>query len=292
MASPPVTERLRGFRSFDEWQRDCEDNATRHRDAQLELEAIQSQLIASGMHGYCAVCAAQREFTCKGLQRSASISFRESLACVVCRSNARQRAAAAALFDAIDPQRSTVYLTEQASRFHLHLRRRLKTLIGSEFVASAWRRLRIRVWLLRHGNLESVRRQDVTALTLATASVDAVVSMDVLEHVHDYRRALAEFARVLRPGGVLVLTVPFYSDRAHSTLLARIDADGRIEHLHHPPEHHGDPLSGGVLCFHHFGWELLDAIREAGFADAEALRLRDPAQGFPEAQWIIRCHKL
>ena len=99
------------------------------------------------------------------------------------------------------------------------------------------------------------------------ASFDAVLSLDVLEHVPDYRAALREFARVLRPGGQCVLSVPFYVDRESTETLARMDADGRVEHLQ-PPEYHGDPLGGGVLCFHHFGWDLLAAMREAGFSDA------------------------
>ncbi len=40
------------------------------------------------------------------------------------------------------------------------------------------------------------------------ASFDAVVLLDVLEHVDDERRVVAEIARVLRPGGLLVLSVP------------------------------------------------------------------------------------
>jgi hypothetical protein len=43
-------------------------------------------------------------------------------------------------------------------------------------------------------------------------------------------------------------------------LRARIGADGAIEHLE-PAEYHGDLVSGGVLCFHHFGWDLLEQAR-------------------------------
>ncbi|HEY1740509.1 MAG TPA: methyltransferase domain-containing protein, partial [Acidimicrobiia bacterium] len=44
------------------------------------------------------------------------------------------------------------------------------------------------------------------ALPLASASVDAVFSSQVLEHVPDPARYLAECARVLRPGGELLLS--------------------------------------------------------------------------------------
>jgi SAM-dependent methyltransferase len=46
------------------------------------------------------------------------------------------------------------------------------------------------------------------ALPLAAGSLDAVVAASVLEYVRDPAAVLAECARVLRPGGVLLCTVP------------------------------------------------------------------------------------
>jgi SAM-dependent methyltransferase len=47
-------------------------------------------------------------------------------------------------------------------------------------------------------------------------SFDVVTCLDVIEHIDDDRRAVREIARVVRPGGLLVLTVPafrvFWSD--------------------------------------------------------------------------------
>jgi len=45
-------------------------------------------------------------------------------------------------------------------------------------------------------------------LPLPNATVDCLTALDVLEHVADDRSAVAEFARVLKPGGVAVVTVP------------------------------------------------------------------------------------
>lgn len=42
----------------------------------------------------------------------------------------------------------------------------------------------------------------------AAASYDTIVSLDVIEHIADDRSVLREFARLLRPDGRLVLTVP------------------------------------------------------------------------------------
>jgi SAM-dependent methyltransferase len=52
-------------------------------------------------------------------------------------------------------------------------------------------------------------RLDLTRLGLADASVDTAVCVSVLEHVDDLPTALAEIRRVVAPGGVLLLTVPF-----------------------------------------------------------------------------------
>jgi SAM-dependent methyltransferase len=51
---------------------------------------------------------------------------------------------------------------------------------------------------------------DGTALPLADASMDEIVALDVFEHIQDHAAAYAEAARVLRPGGTLVLSVPAF----------------------------------------------------------------------------------
>jgi SAM-dependent methyltransferase len=48
----------------------------------------------------------------------------------------------------------------------------------------------------------------VLALPIRTESVDSVICTEVLEHVREPGTGLAEINRVLRPGGLLYLTVP------------------------------------------------------------------------------------
>ncbi len=49
---------------------------------------------------------------------------------------------------------------------------------------------------------------DATRLPFADASFDRIIASEVAEHIEDDEGALAELFRVLRPGGVLAVTIP------------------------------------------------------------------------------------
>lgn len=111
-----------------------------------------------------------------------------------------------ALLDAMGRPEPGVVLDAGCSSGYLleDLRRRLPLarLLGVDLVAAGLRRA--------HGLVPDAELllADVCDLPLEDASVDVVLSANLLEHVPDDVGALAEFLRVLRPGGRAAIIVP------------------------------------------------------------------------------------
>jgi GT2 family glycosyltransferase len=209
------------------------------------------------------VYRARVEMDAAGKRRS---GWREELSCPVTRLNNRQRATATIaerLVLRAAPVIEDVYLTEQVTPLFQWMTARFQTVrvTGSEYLGPDARPGDVR---------DGIRHQDIESLDLATASVDMIVSGDVLEHVNEPEAALAELARVLRPDGHLVLTVPFAWHAAKNTRRARATAAG-IEHFA-TPSYHGNPMDpNGSLAFFDYGWELLEWMKAAGFRDTALL---------------------
>ena len=58
------------------------------------------------------------------------------------------------------------------------------------------------------GRLAVALQGNAFHLPFADASFDRVICAEVMEHVHDFRGAARELARVTRPGGRLAITIP------------------------------------------------------------------------------------
>ncbi len=260
--------------------------------------ALASVAFAEGeLRGYCLCCRAPARFAVPP-----SVVFEgthgllpdwgESLRCTSCGLISRLRLCAAELLRHIDVKRSAVYVTEQTTPFFAWLRSRVEDLTGSEFVADDAESDRLQAYLDRaFGERPRLRHEDVTALTFGDSALDAVVSLEVLEHVPEYRRALREFARVLRRGGIAILSVPFGELMEQTVVRAKVGQDGTVTHLL-KPEYHGDPASkSGVLCYYHFGWDLLNDIRAAGFATVDYIDVWEPAYGYMGRMAVFVAHR-
>lgn len=215
-----------------------------------------------GYKAYCVVCAGQFAMSVAISTDPENTNWRETLTCQ-CRLNSRQRAAFHFLMQRSRPLPSLdIYLCEQTTPFYRELDRKTGHLLGSEYLGDGISAGQI--------NEQGIRHESATALSFPDASLDRYLSFDVFEHIPDYLRAFREAARVLRPEGKLVFTVPFDQGRQDHQIRARVLPNGDIEHIL-PPEYHGDPLSqSGVLCFQIFGWDMLEDLQRSGFRKAAA----------------------
>ena len=50
---------------------------------------------------------------------------------------------------------------------------------------------------------------DITAITMQDNFFDLIICYHILEHIPNDQKAMAELARVLKPGGILLLQTPF-----------------------------------------------------------------------------------
>jgi hypothetical protein len=244
-----IITRIRSQREFQEYRAQINAELAVRRETERELAQPYPSFTTTG---FCFVCQKRSHFLsswelASNVNDHLEVNWREHMQCPRCRLNNRMRASIHLLVDIIAPTSdSRIYATEQSSPLFIYLHKRFPFLQGSEFVQDAA--------LMSENNSKKLRHEDLTQLSFATHSFDAILSFDVLEHIPDYRNAFAECARTLKPGGKMLFSVPFDANSAHNHIRAQFRKDGTIEHLL-PPEYHDDPRNPeGCLCFQHFGW--------------------------------------
>ncbi len=109
---------------------------------------------------------------------------------------------------------------------------------------------------------------DATRLPFRDATFDRIVCTEVLEHIPDDRAAVRELVRVLKPGGLIAVSVPNYLPE----LLFWTISWG---YWHSP---------GGHIRIYRPG-EMADLLREKGL-ELYAQRLRHTIQ---TVYWFLRC---
>jgi SAM-dependent methyltransferase len=257
---------LRGFNTCLWWQR-----LHQHSLARLEAE-LRERPLPFSILGFCYVCGQHSKFYVDALHAERKgtkliPNFRERALCKKCRLNTRMRASIHLFEQECRPsQGASIFLAEQITPLYQHLRARFPQVVGSEYVGRE-----IPLGASRH---DGIRNESLVALTFPDAAFDFILSFDVFEHIPEFERGFTECARCLKPGGKMLFSVPFNSASTKNILRARVHANGEVEHLL-PPEFHSDMLhEGGCLCFHHFGWEMLDVLRQVGFERAYACVFR------------------
>ena len=199
--------------------------------------------------------------------------------CLRCFSTFRHRAVGAVLTKLGLGHDARVYEMSSRGALCRHLRRTFAQVTISELFDD----------VVPGGFRDGVQCQDAQRLTYGDAAFDLVTSTEVFEHIPDDRRAFGEIHRVLRPGGVLVFTVPLMD--AMATLERARMHEGTVVHLV-TPEYHSDRLRGrrGVLAFRTYGLDILDRLRAASF-EAALERIDDAAHAVADGKVVV-AHKL
>lgn len=113
-----------------------------------------------------------------------------------------------------------------------------------------------------HGTGVALHRADATNLRLPTASADLIVLARVMHHIPEPEPVFTEFARVLRPGGTLLLE---FANSAHFVNRARWAMKRRSvpEHPIHLPHRQQDNWE--IPFVNHHPKRILTQLRAAGF---------------------------
>lgn len=138
-------------------------------------------------------------------------------------------------------------------------RNRFRSLIGLEYSSA---RLKVAESHLRGLDFRPVCGSAESMTEIATASVDCIVSADVIEHIPDVYLAADEMFRVLKPGGTLAINTP---NIAFAMKRLRL-LTGRFPSTSQPNEGLGNDVlfDGGHL--HYFTYRSLTLLLErSGF---------------------------
>ena len=205
-----------------------------------------SELLSN--EGYCLTCDAETTFSAK------CEWLRDYYVCEKCGSIPRERA----LIFCIErhyPGWRELNIHESSPVFRgasVKLKQKCARYVSSHFFSDA--PLGTVIDCLRNENLEK--------LSFPDESFDLFITQDVMEHIFDPARAFAEIARVLKPGGAHIFSVPMVNKEKPSEVWAQRDDSGDIIYLQEP-EYHDNPISGGSsLVTMHWGYDICDFILE------------------------------
>jgi SAM-dependent methyltransferase len=184
-------------------------------------------------------------------------------------------------FELSPDENSNIYIAEQVTPMYNYLKAKYKNLTGSEYLGPD----------VKPGSVDhrGLRHEDATNLSFSDNEFDFYLTFECFEHISDFGKAFSESYRILKKGGMLYWTVPFVAD-SHKNIIRATVTNGNINHIL-PPEYHGDPVNagGGILCYTHFGWEMFDQLKHAGFKDAYAITYWSNSLGYYDGGQFLFC---
>jgi predicted SAM-dependent methyltransferase len=123
---------------------------------------------------------------------------------------------------------------------------------------------------------------DITDTKLPDSAYDVVIANHVLEHIPDDHAAMLELFRLLKPGGVALLTVPINTTRSNTYENPRVTA--AAERWAHFSAH--DHVR-------YYGLDFADRLKRAGF-QVDTFRVSPEEEvkyGLLRDEWITIAHK-
>jgi predicted SAM-dependent methyltransferase len=112
---------------------------------------------------------------------------------------------------------------------------------------------------------------------MADGTYDVVIANHVLEHVDNDRGAIAELFRVLRPGGIALMTVPMNPTRQTTYEDPAITGPAERHAHFNAPDHR-----------RYYGLDFADRVAEAGF-QVDTYRVPPPLEvryGLLPMEWL------
>lgn len=228
------------------------------------------------IEGYCDFCKKESYFQFVWHEKF-PFDGREHLRCVKCQCNPRMRYLSKLVMDKCTPDKN-VYIYEQITNTYKKLKEKIPNLQGSEYLGADKEKGKTYEITIKGKEYKDVRHEDALELSFEDESKDMMLSLDVFEHVSDYKQAFKEAYRVLKKGGSLMFSIPIQIDLNRTIIRARIE-DGKVVHLEEP-EYHGNPLDEGSLAFFTYGWDIVDFLKEVGYSKIVIHVAHDERKGY------------
>ena len=259
-----IDSRIADYESFTKYREEM--TPAYKRREQIENRLYQYSLLDFDLYGYNPMIGREVSYRIHMPELDGSNitsrkpNYRETVICPETKTNSRVRNMAIQLNKILETyeKNAKLYCTEQRTPFYNYYQKQLVNIQGSEYLRSGFKSGRL---------YNGFRHEKLHDLSFGDHEFEIIVSLDALQYVFDYRRALAEFYRCLKPGGSILMTVPFDLNQERHLVRSSIDKQGVVKH-HETPLYYSNHIhkEQELLCYHHFGWELLDRMREVGFS--------------------------
>ncbi len=109
---------------------------------------------------------------------------------------------------------------------------------------------------------DGVRCEDLQSLTFNDETFDLVITQTVFEHIREPDLAWNEIARVLKPSGYHIFSIPFQKSEFTER---RVKIDNGKEIFIKPKIYHNDGVRNS-LVYTDYGLDLLDHLKDFGFS--------------------------